>query len=295
MISVSERPVMDAKEKEMTQEERRIYLIHELQKQMPEYAGYPVPEDEQEAFNLFRALCNVRMPGPVSEEFLKIQDEYLQEEIKKKGITEIDGLKPVSSDERLYLWQGDITTLKCDAIVNAANSQMLGCFQPLHNCIDNIENTFAGVQLRNYMAQQMDRMRQKYGEDYEQPTAVPMISPAFNLPAKYIVHVVGPIVYPTLQQKHKKQLAQCYRSCLDLAAENGCENIAFCCISTGVFMFPQDKAAEIAVKTVKQWLQDHPGSCMKRVIFNVFKDSDLRIYRNLLSTCDPDGFKKILK
>lgn len=137
MISASERPAMDAKEKEMTQEERRIYLIYELQKQMPEYAGYPVPEDEQDAFNLFRTLCNVRMPGPVSEEFLKIQDEYLQEETKKKGIAEIDGLKPVSSDERLYLWQGDITTLKCDAIVNAANSQMLGCFQPLHNCIDN--------------------------------------------------------------------------------------------------------------------------------------------------------------
>ena len=158
----------------------------------------------------------------------------------------------------------------------------------------NVENTYADVQLRNYMAQQMNQMRQKYGKDYEQPTAIPMISPAFNLPAKYIVHVVGPIVYPTLQEKHKEQLARCYRSCLDLAAEKGCENIAFCCISTGVFMFPQDKAAEIAVKTVKQWLDEHPGSCTKRVIFNVFKDSDLRIYNQLLVSNYSHGFRRLL-
>ena len=262
---------------------------------MPEYKNAKVPEDAQEAFNLFRALCNVRMPGPVSGEFLQIQDEYLQEETARKGITDIGNLKPVPADSRIFLWQGDITTLRCDAIVNAANSQMLGCFRPLHNCIDNMENTYAGVQLRNYMEEQMEQKRREYGADYEQPTAVPMISPAFNLPSKHIVHVVGPIVSPFLMQEHEDQLAECYRASLDLAAKNGCENIAFCGISTGVFMFPQDKAAQIAVKTVKEWLDAHPDSCMKKVIFNVFKDSDLTIYEKLLGTADREarGFKRI--
>lgn len=279
----------------MNQRGRVTDLIQYLEKEMPEYEGYGVPEGEKEAFDLFRALCNVRMPGPVSEKFLNIQDAYLQEETRKKGVTAVEDLEPVSSDARLVLWQGDISTLQCDAIVNAANSQMLGCFRPLHGCIDNVENTYAGVQLRNYMAVQMEKKREQYGADYEQPTAVPMISPAFNLPSKYIVHVVGPIVSPYLTQTHKDQLAECYLASLDLAAENSCENIAFCCISTGVFMFPQDKAAEIAVKTVKKWLDGHPDSCMKKVIFNVFKDSDLQIYQKLLCTGDPRGFRKILK
>lgn len=266
----------------MNQKEKVTYLIQYLEKEMPEYSSTKVPEDAQDAFNLFRALCNVRMPGPVSGEFLQIQDEYLQEETAKKGITDIKNLKPVPADNRIYLWQGDITTLRCDAIVNAANSQMLGCFRPLHNCIDNMENTYAGVQLRNYMEEQMEQMRQKHGEGYEQPTAVPMISPAFNLPSKHIIHVVGPIVSPFLMQEHKDQLAQCYRESLNLAAANGCKNIAFCCISTGVFMFPADTAAQIAVKTVREWLDAHPDSCMKKVIFNVFKDNDLAIYKKLL-------------
>ncbi|MGI6737750.1 MAG: protein-ADP-ribose hydrolase [Anaerovoracaceae bacterium] len=266
----------------MNQRERAARLIQYLEDEMPEYAGEGVPENEQDAFNLFRALCNVRMPGPAPQEFLCIQDAYLQEETAKKGITDADDLRPVSSDERMVLWQGDITTLKCDAIVNAANSQMLGCFRPLHNCIDNIENTYAGVQLRNYMNEQMEQLKRRYGEEYEQPTAVPMISPAFNLPSKHIVHVVGPIVSPFLTREHKEQLAECYRASLDLAAENGCANIAFCCISTGVFMFPQDKAAEIAVRTVRAWLDAHADNCMKKVIFNVFKDSDREIYGKLL-------------
>lgn len=270
----------------MNQKERVTYLIRYLEKEMPEYRIPEIPQDEQEAFNLFRALCNVRMPGPVSEEFLQVQDAFLQEETAEKGITDIKDLHPVPADSRLFLWQGDITALRCDAIVNAANSQMLGCFQPLHNCIDNAENTYAGVQLRNYMAEQMGQMKQKYGRDYEQPTAVPMISPAFNLPSKYIVHVVGPIVSPFLTQTHKDQLAECYRASLDLAADNGCKNIAFCCISTGVFMFPPKKAAEIAVGTVRKWLDEHPDSCMKSVIFNVFKDSDLSIYQTIFKNTE---------
>ena len=160
-----------------------------------------------------------------------------------------------------------------------------GSSEPSHETIvkiANIENTYAGVQLRNYMAEQMQKMKRKYGENYEQPTAVPTVSPAFNLPSKYIVHVVGPIVSPHLKQEHKDQLAQCYRSCLGLASERGCKSIAFCCISTGVFMCPADIAAEIAVKTVKEWLDGHPDSCMKKVIFNVFKDSDHVLYERLL-------------
>ncbi len=267
----------------MDQKERAAWLIKYLEQEMPEYGSREVPDDDQEAFDLFRALCNVRMPGTVSNEFLDIQDAYLKEETQKKGITDSHTLKPASSDRRIFLWQGDITTLKCDAIVNAANSQMLGCFRSLHNCIDNIENTYAGVQLRNYMAEQMEKKREQYGEGYEQPTAVPMISPAFNLPSRYIVHVVGPIVSPFLMPEHREKLAECYRASLDLAAEYGCEDIAFCCISTGVFMFPQDKAAEIAVKTVKKWLDEHQDSCMKKVIFNVFKNVDYLLYRDLLS------------
>lgn len=279
----------------MNQKERVTYLIQYLEREMPEYAGSGVPEDAKEAFDLFRALCNVRMPGPVSEEFLKVQDVYLQEKTREKGITDVKDLEPVSSDARLVLWQGDISTLRCDAIVNAANSQMLGCFQPLHNCIDNVENTYAGVQLRNFMDAQMEEKRKEYGEGYEQPTAIPMISPAFNLPAEYIVHVVGPIVSPYLREEHRDQLAACYRNSLDLAAEHRCQNIAFCCISTGVFLFPQDKAAEIAVKTVKEWLDAHPDSCLKKVIFNVFKDRDLKIYQKLLAASNSRGFKKNLR
>lgn len=266
----------------MTQEERRKYLIKALQKEMPEYGRYEIPANEQGQRDFLRALFNVRLPATASPEFLKVQDEYLSLRAEEKGITDIGDLAPVPLDTRLYLWQGDITTLRCDAVINAANSQMLGCFQPLHNCIDNVENTYAGVQLRNFMDVQMEKKRKMYGEGYEQPTAVPMISPAYNLPSKYIIHVVGPIVSPFLKKEHKEQLAACYRNCLDIAAERGCESIAFCCISTGVFMFPQNKAAEIAVKTAISWLDAHPDNSVKKVIFNVFKDSDLKIYQDLL-------------
>jgi O-acetyl-ADP-ribose deacetylase (regulator of RNase III) len=287
--------MINLKGEEMTRIEQLKYLIDELKKEMPEYAGVDVPDDEKEAFDIFRALCNMRMPGPVSEEFLRVQDEMLRDITAEKGITDIASLEPCESDARLYLWKGDITTLRCDAIVNAANSQMLGCFRPLHNCIDNVENTYAGVQLRNFMYEKMSDKREKYGDNYEQPTAVPMISPAFDLPSKYIIHAVGPIVYGRLIQHDKDQLAECYRASLDLAAENGCENMAFCCISTGVFGFPQDKAAEIAVSTVKEWLDEHAHSGLGRVVFNVFKDSDLDLYKKLLDTGDPHGFRKILR
>ncbi len=281
--------------KAMTQEERRIYLIQELQKEMPEYAGYQIPEDEQGQRELLRGLFNVRPVQPVSDEFMRVQDEYLQERAREKGITDASGLQSVPSDDRIILWQGDITTLKCDAIINPANNTLSGCWAPNHSCADNIIQSFAGISVRADCVAYMEEQRRIHGQDYMQPTAVPMITSAYNLPSKYIIHVVGPIVSPFLTQEHKDQLAQCYRASLDLAAENGCENIAFCCISTGVFMFPQDKAAEIAVATVKEWLDEHPDSCMKKVIFNVFKDSDLRIYQRLLGSSDSHGFKKILR
>ena len=278
----------------MTQKERRIYLIRELQKQMPEYAGYTVPEDEQGQRALLRGLFNVRPVLPASEEFMRVQNEYLQERAREKGITDAADLKPVSSDERLILWQGDITTLKCDAIINPANNSLSGCWVMNHSCADNIIQSFAGSSVRADCVRYMEHQQQIYGQDYVQPTAVPMITSAYNLPSKYIIHVVGPIVSPYLMQEHEDQLAACYRNCLDLAAQHGCWNIAFCCISTGVFLFPQDKAAEIAVRTVKDWLDAHPDSCLKKGIFNVFKDSDRRIYQELLEPPDSRGFKKIM-
>ena len=182
---------------------------------------------------------------------------------------------------KISIWQGDITRLAVDAIVNAANSQMLGCFRPMHTCIDNCIHTFAGVQLRAACAEKMDVLRQKYGQDYEQPTAVPMLTDAYNLPAKSVVHVVGPIVYGALTQDLEQNLADCYRNVLDLCREHDLKSVAFCCISTGVFRFPNERAAEIAVDTVTQWLQDHPGS-VERVIFNVFKETDKACYEKLL-------------
>ncbi|MQN01090.1 MAG: protein-ADP-ribose hydrolase [Lachnospiraceae bacterium] len=277
----------------MTQEERLDYLVEAFKADSIEYSDIKTPDDTDGKRRLLRSLMNIRMPKKLPAEVLAIQDEYLQERAREKGIVEISDIPEVCKG--IAIWQGDITRLAADAIVNAANSQMLGCFVPMHTCIDNVIHSQSGIELREYMHQQMEKMKQKYGRDYEQPTAVPMLSPAFNLPAKHVIHVVGPIVSPYLTQTHKDQLAQCYLACLDLAASNECDNIAFCCISTGVFMFPPQKAAEIAVATVKQWLDEHPDSCMKKVIFNVFKDSDMEIYEKLLGTADRDarGFKRI--
>lgn len=258
----------------MTHEEQRIWLIKELLSEKPEYREYEIPDEEQEQRNLLRGLMNVRMPHPISEEFLKVQDEYLQVENAKDGFVDIAELKAVKSDGRLYLWQGDITRLKVDAIVNAANAQMLGCFQPLHGCIDNMIHSRAGIQLRLKMNEIMQ------AQGHEEPTGQAKITPGYNLPCRYIEHTVGPIVTMGLTKKQEELLASCYRSCLELAKENGVKSIAFCCISTGVFMFPNERAAEIAVETVRDYM-DRTGSGI-RVLFNVFKDKDLEIYRRLV-------------
>ncbi|MDE6104106.1 MAG: protein-ADP-ribose hydrolase, partial [Clostridia bacterium] len=195
-----------------------------------------------EKHQLFRALVNVRMPKAASTEFIKIQDEYLQEELRLKGVTDIDNLSPIA--DGIYLWKGDITTLRCDGIVNAANSQMLGCFCPNHGCIDNAIHTFAGVQLRRECAEIMK------AQGKPEATGQAKITSAYNLPCKYVLHTVGPIVYGELSEKHERELADCYRSCLALADKNGLKSIAFCCISTGEFHFPNERAAQVAVHTV---------------------------------------------
>ena len=256
----------------MTQDDRRKYLIAELLKEQPEYSNISVPISKTEEKQLLRALFNVRLPLPIGDDFLRVQDEYLQEEIAQKGITSIDDLEPVKPD--IYLWQGDITTLRCDAIVNAANSQMLGCFCPNHGCIDNAIHTFSGVRLRLKCAEIM----QKQGKSEE--TGKAKSTPAYNLPCKYILHTVGPIVTGKLTDRDCELLRSCYRSCLALADEYKLNSVAFCCISTGEFHFPNDKAAKIAIETVSEY-KKLTNSKIK-VIFNVFKNSDYEIYRELL-------------
>ncbi|MDE5765903.1 MAG: protein-ADP-ribose hydrolase [Clostridia bacterium] len=240
-------------------------LCRERGESVPALSDYDKPR-------YFRALVNVRAPKSASQEFLRIQDEYLQEELRRKGITDIADLSPVAPD--IYLWKGDITTLKCDGIVNAANSQMLGCFCPNHGCIDNAIHTFAGVQLRQECAEIMR------AQGREEGTGQAKITRAYNLPCKYVLHTVGPIVYGELTEKHEKLLADCYCSCLALADKNGLQSIAFCCISTGEFHFPNDRAARIAVNTVDEYKRQ-TGSAIK-VIFNVFKECDYEIYARLL-------------
>lgn len=254
----------------MTQTERRSYLIEYLLSERGEKIN--IPSDEYNQKRLLRSLFNVRMPKKISEEFLQIQDEYLQEENRRKGITDIADLEPVQ--EGIYLWQGDITTLKCGAIVNAANSQMLGCFQPCHGCIDNAIHTYSGLQLRCKCNELMKE------QGFDEPTGQAKITPAYNLPCKFVIHTVGPIVGGYLTQEDCELLKSCYLSCLKLAEENGVDSIAFCCISTGVFGFPQREAAKIAVDTVKEYKAKNRSDI--KVIFNVFKDDDYAIYNEML-------------
>lgn len=258
----------------MTQDERRKYLIEYLLKEEIRFRRQPVPSDVQGQRDLLRSLMNVRMPRPISDEYLQIQDEYLQERNMERGIIDVSDIAPVDSDSRLYIWQGDITTLKCDAIVNACNSQMLGCFSPMHACIDNFIHTYAGIQLRLEMNEIMTK------QGHEEETGRAKITLGYNLPAKYILHTVGPIIQWEVTKEDEDLLASCYRECLMLAADNGIESIAFCCLSTGVFRFPQQRAAEIATSTVKKFLNQDDR--IKKVIFNVFKDEDMQIYTNLL-------------
>ena len=242
--------------------------------EMPQYReqAEAFPPDEASQRQLLRSLMNVRPPVPASEEFLRVQDAYLSQRLAERGVTRLTDLTPVRPG--LYLWRGDITTLAADAIVNAANSRMLGCFVPCHGCIDNAIHTYAGVQLRMACAELMGR------QGHEEETGRAKITRAYNLPCRHVLHTVGPIIHGGVTEADREQLASCYRSCLKLAAERGLHSVAFCCISTGEFHFPNELAAQIAIQTVREWQRNHPDQI--EVIFNVFKDSDYAIYRRLL-------------
>lgn len=271
-----------------TQAERLEYLVEAFKNDSGIYKDVPTPQDDEGKRKLLRSLMNVRLPKYMPDEVINVQDEYLSALAEEKSPVSADEIPTVREefgseiDEggRISLWQGDITRLKTGAIVNAANSQMLGCFLPLHSCIDNCIHTYAGIQLRAECYEQMTRLRADYGKEYEMPTASPMITDGYNLPAEHVIHVVGPIVSGKLTEKHERALADCYANVLRMCAENNIKTVAFCCISTGVFNFPGEKAAEIAVKTVAEWLKANIG-IPERVIFNVFTDKDRRIYERI--------------
>ncbi len=256
----------------MNQSERRLFLIRRLLKEQPRYRNMQIPVGIDEQKSMLRSLMNIRMPDNIDEEFLSVQDEYLGQVNVEKGAVTLSDMEEMQQD--IYIWKGDITRLKVGAIVNAANSGMTGCYKPCHNCIDNCIHTYAGIQLRLTCAKIMEE------QGYEEPTGQAKITPTYNLPCDYVIHTVGPIVQGELTEKHEDLLASCYRSCLEIADANKVDSIAFCCISTGVFMFPNERAAEIAVQTIKEY-KEKTGSSMK-VIFNVFKDLDEDIYRELL-------------
>ena len=256
----------------ITQGQRLDFLIRCLLNENEEYKNREIPAGQPDKRRLLRSLMNVRPPVPASEEFLKVQDAYLQERLAERGVTEPENLTPIQPG--IYLWQGDITTLAADAIVNAANSRILGCFVPCHGCIDNAIHTYTGIQLR------MECARIMAGQRKEEATGKAKITKAYNLPCRYVLHTVGPIIYGTVTKTDCELLAGCYRSCLKLAAAYGLKSVAFCCISTGEFHFPNELAAEIAIQTVRTWQQQNSNRI--EVIFNVFKDSDYEIYKRLL-------------
>lgn len=226
--------------------------------------------NQQQKDHYFRSLCNIRLPMPLSDEFLELQDQYLAGKSLKRGIIDVTALEYKDS---IALWQGDITRINSNAIVNACKSSLLGCFHPLHNCIDNIIHSNAGVQVRR------DCHTIMQGEQL--PAGEVIMTPAYNLPGKFIFHTVGPIIQngiPTEQQAAK--LSKCYRSCLKKASALGIQTLTFCCLSTGVYGYPKNLAAALAVATVKEWLPEIDGL---KVIFNVFEDEDKTHYERELS------------
>lgn len=255
-----------------TRKQRLDFLIRCLLDEKEEYKDIEIPDNKQEAQRLLRSLMNVRPPAPAGEEFLKVQDAYLQERLAERGVTKPEDFTPVQPG--ICLWQGDITTLAADAIVNAANSGMLGCFIPCHGCIDNAIHTYAGIQLRMECAHIMAEQKE------EESAGRAKITKAYNLPCRYVLHTVGPVIYGTVTKTDRALLADCYHSCLELAADCSLQSVAFCCISTGEFHFPAEPAAEIAIQTVKKWQRQNSNRI--EVIFNVFKDSDYEIYKRLL-------------
>ena len=253
------------------------YILQTLIRERPENGDIAIPSDTEMKRRLMRSLLNVRPPMPVSNEFLDAQDAELRAQREKKGVVKIEDIPCRESVDKVRLWQGDITRLEVDAIVNAANSAILGCFIPLHRCIDNAIHSAAGVQLRL----ECHELMQRQGES--EATGTAKITKGYNLPAKHVIHTVGPIICnDNVTKEAETQLEECYRSCLKLAHDNGLQSIAFCCISTGEFKFPNQQAAEIAVVTVREYLNQTVGTSINTVIFNVFKDHDFNIYDKLL-------------
>ena len=270
-------------------EERLNYLIEVLKNETEQYKNLDIPKNIEDKKVLLRSLMNIRPPKEIAEEFLRVQDEYLTERAKQKGIVYLKDIKTVNESinskyqysNKISVWQGDITSLACDAIVNAANGRMLGCFVPMHICIDNCIHTFAGVQLRYECNKIMNEFRKEYGIEYEQPTSVPIITDGYNLPAKKIIHVAGPVVTGKLTKSLEQDLKNCYKNILDICLKNSLRSVAFCCISTGVFRFPNERAAEVAVETVTKWLKQNENK-IDKIIFNVFKQEDKYCYEKIL-------------
>lgn len=271
------------------QEERLDYLLEKFKKDSLWYKDLEVGEDYQEKRRALRSLMNIRMPGAMAPEVLEIQDEFLREEAAEKGIVTLEEIPTAarqygsrkSFGDKISVWQGDITRLQVGAIVNAANSQMLGCFHPCHGCIDNAIHSAAGIELREACSQYMEHRKVQYGKEYEEPTGRAVLTEGYNLPAEYVIHTVGPIVYGSLTEKLKEDLRNCYKNILKCCVEHGIRSVAFCCISTGEFHFPNDEAARIAVAEVRKYLEKHQED-FDRVIFNVFKDVDRELYEDLV-------------
>ena len=271
------------------QEERLDYLLEAFKKDSLWYKDLEVGEDYQEKRRTLRSLMNIRMPGAMAPEVLEVQDEFLREEAAEKGIVTLEEIptavrqygsrKPFG--DKISIWQGDITRLQVGAIVNAANSQMLGCFHPCHGCIDNAIHSAAGIELREACSQYMEHRKVQYGKEYEEPRGRAVLTEGYNLPAEYVIHTVGPIVYGSLTEKLKEDLRNCYKNILKCCVEHGIRSVAFCCISTGEFHFPNDEAARIAVAEVRKYLEKHQED-FDRVIFNVFKDVDRELYEDLV-------------
>lgn len=272
-------------------EEKMNRLLKRLQEDSLEYRGLDTTGySMEEKKNAIRSLMNIRMPSALPDELVDLQDEYLQEEREEKGVVELADI-PTSKEtfgskasyaDKISLWQGDITRLHVGAIVNAANSRLLGCFIPCHRCIDNAIHSAAGMQLREECDDIMKQRQLRYGRDYEEPTGTATLTSAYNLPCEYVIHTVGPIVYGSLNDELCRDLRNCYENVLQCCLEHQIKSVAFCCISTGEFRFPNDRAAEIAVETVTAFLEVH-GNCVDRIIFNVFKDSDKNIYEKILT------------
>ena len=271
------------------QEERLDYLLEAFKKDSLWYKDLEVGEDYQEKRRALRSLMNIRMPGAMAPEVLEVQDEFLREEAAEKGIVTLEEIPTAarqygsrkSFGDKISVWQGDITRLQVGAIVNAANSQMLGCFHPCHGCIDNAIHSAAGIELREACSQYMEHRKVQYGKAYEEPTGRAVLTEGYNLPAEYVIHTVGPIVYGSLTKKLKEDLRNCYKNILKCCVEHGIRSVAFCCISTGEFHFPNDEAARIAVAEVRKYLEKHQED-FDRVIFNVFKDVDRELYEDLV-------------